>query len=134
MMLPVRHPRFWLLIGWALVVGAITVCLLPGQKLPKVGIGDKFEHVLLYLILTVWFTGVYPRSRYVVIALSLLAMGISIEFVQGAMHLGRTSDVRDVFANSAGIVAGVILSLAGLGGWAQRIDGWTRDRESVRSD
>jgi VanZ family protein len=64
----------------------------------------------------------------------LLAMGIAIEFAQGAMHLGRSADVKDVLANSIGIVIGLILSFAGLGRWAQWIDSWTRARESASFD
>jgi glycopeptide antibiotics resistance protein len=76
--------------------------------------------------MTVWFAGIYPRSRYALIALGLFLMGIVIEWVQGAMNLGRESDLRDVLANSVGIVAGLTLALAWLGGWAQRLESWTR--------
>lgn len=122
------------MIGWALIIIAIVVCLLPGQALPKTGVSDKFEHSLLYAFLTVWFAGLYPRSRYVVIAVGLFLMGAGIELAQEAMHLGRFGDIRDVVANTVGIVIGVTLALAGLGGWAQWIDGWARGRELTRTD
>jgi len=97
--------------------------LLPGNDIPNVpGMNDKSLHIVGYLALTLWFTGIYPRSRYVVIAVLLLLMGILVEFLQGAMHLGRFAEVRDVYADAAGIAAGVILALLLLGGWAQRIE------------
>ncbi|HKE94491.1 MAG TPA: VanZ family protein [Povalibacter sp.] len=133
-MLGVRHGRFWLVIGWLLIIVAFVVCLLPGKDLPEVQLSDKYEHTILYLILTLWFTGLYPRSRYAVIATALFVMGVTIEIAQGAMHLGRTADVHDVMANTAGILIGLMLALAGLGGWAQWIDGWTRGRAPAPID
>lgn len=133
-MLPVRHPRSWLVIGWGLIIAAIIVCLLPGKSLPETGVSDKFEHFALYAFLMVWFAGLYPRNRYFLIAGALLVLGIAIEVAQGAMHLGRTGDVRDVMANGIGIAIGLVLAFAGLGGWAQWIDGWTRGREAASTD
>lgn len=122
-MLPVRHPRWWLVIGWMLIALSILVCLLPGNKLPNTGANDKVAHSLVYALLMLWFAGIYPRSRYVLIAFGLFLMGVAIEWAQGAMHLGRVSDTRDVIANSGGIILGLIIALLGLGGWAQLIDG-----------
>jgi glycopeptide antibiotics resistance protein len=53
-------------------------------------------------------------------------MGVAIEFAQGAMPLGREADIRDVGANSLGIVIALMLALAGIGGWAQKIEAWAR--------
>jgi VanZ family protein len=129
MLLPLRHSRGWLVVGWLLVVIATILSLMPGSSLPRVPLGaDKVEHAVCYAGLTLWFTGIYPRSRYVTIAIALLAMGIAIEWAQGAMHLGRSRDVRDVIANSAGIGAGIVLALVWLGGWAQRLEEWMRER------
>ncbi len=133
-MLPVRHPRSWLLAGWALIIAAIVVCLMPGRSLPETGVSDKFEHMLLYAGLMVWFGGLYPRNRYWLIALLLFVMGVAIEIAQETMNLGRTGDVRDVVANTTGVIIGLVFSVAGLGGWAQWIDGWTRRREPARTD
>ena len=121
-MLPLRYPRLWLTLGWTAVVFAIVVSLAPISQLPQPGVSDKTEHFVAYLLLTLWFAGIYPRSRYWIIAIGLCVMGVLIEFAQGAMHYGRQADIMDVFANSSGIVAGLLLSLLLLGGWAQRIE------------
>jgi VanZ family protein len=133
-MLPVRHPRLWLVIGWVLIALAVFVCLLPAASVPNTGVNDKFEHSSVYAFLALWFAGIYPRSRYVVIGLGLFAMGVAIEWAQGAMHMGRQSDYRDVIANSVGIAAGLVLAALWLGGWAERIDGWTRGRETINRE
>jgi VanZ family protein len=121
-MLPLRFPRLWLALGWAAVVFAIVVCLLPMNELPNLNANDKTEHFTAYLLLSLWFAGIYPRTRYGIIAIGLLVLGILIEFAQGAMHLGRQADALDVVANSTGIAAGLTLCWLGLGGWAQWVE------------
>jgi glycopeptide antibiotics resistance protein len=77
-------------------------------------------------VLSLWFAGIYPRARYPAIAVGLLVMGIVIEGLQGAMHLGRQADLIDVYANTIGIVSGLVLALIWLGGWAQRVEALSR--------
>lgn len=127
MLLALRHPRVWLVSGWTLVILAIIASLVPSHDLPTLGgISDKWEHVVGYGVLTLWFAGMYPKSHYPMIGFALLVMGIVIEGLQGAMHVGREADLRDVYANTLGVVCGLTLALAWLGGWAQRVEGWTR--------
>jgi VanZ family protein len=127
MLLALRHPRLWLASGWILIVLSVIASIVPAHDLPTLGgISDKVEHVVGYFVLALWFAGIYPRSRYPMIGIALLVMGIVIEGVQGAMHVGRQADLRDVYANSVGIVCGLTLALVWLGGWAQRVEAWTK--------
>jgi VanZ family protein len=127
MLLALRHPRLWLVSGWILVVLAVIVSIVPSSELPQVGgISDKLEHAVAYSALALWFAGIYPKSRYPLIGVGLLVMGIVIEGLQGAMNLGRQADMRDVYANTLGIVSGLLLALIWLGGWAQRVESWTK--------
>jgi VanZ family protein len=127
MLLALRHPRLWLVCGWLLIVGAFIASLVPQQDLPRLGgISDKLEHIVGYGVLALWFAGIYPRTRYPAIGVALLAMGILIEGLQGAMRLGRQADLRDVYANSIGILCGLALALIWLGGWAMRVEALAR--------
>jgi VanZ family protein len=121
-MLQLRYPRLWLALGWAAVAFAVVVCLVPMSKLPSANVGDKTEHFATYLLLSLWFAGIYPKARYGIIAAGLCLLGVLIEFAQGAMHLGRHADAMDVVANGTGIVAGLALCWIGLGGWAQWVE------------
>ena len=127
-MLPaLRHPRLWLVSGWILVVLSAIVSIMPLSEMPKMGgISDKLEHAVAYSALALLFAGIYPKSRYPLIGVALLVMGIVIEGLQGAMNLGRKADMRDVYANTLGIVCGLLLALIWLGGWAQRVESWTK--------
>lgn len=117
----------WLLLGWIFIALAVIANLMPSYRLPQPpGVNDKVEHMAGYALLALWFAGIYPRSRYVVIALGLFIMGLCIEWAQNAMHWGRQGDLRDVVANCVGIAAGLTLSFLWLGGWAQRVEGWTK--------
>lgn len=127
MLLVLRHPRLWLVLGWMLIGLAIVVSLMPSDRLPQPpGINDKMEHLVAYALLSLWFAGIYPRSRYAIIAIGLFVMGIAIEWAQGTMDLGRSADFRDVIANTAGIAIGLGMAFMRLGGWAQRVEAWTR--------
>jgi VanZ family protein len=129
MLLALRHPRLWLVSGWILIVLATIASIVPSEELPKLGgVSDKIEHVAGYAVLALWFAGIYPRSRYPLIGVGLLVMGIVIEGLQGAMKLGRQADLHDVYANAIGVVCGLMLALAWLGGWAQRVEALTRKR------
>jgi VanZ family protein len=122
-MLPLRFPRLWLGLGWLAVTLAIVACLVPMSKLPQPpSLSDKSEHILGYVLLSCWFAGIYPRSRYWIIGILLASMGVLIEFAQGAMHYGRQADPYDVLANCTGILIGLLLSRLFLGGWAQRVE------------
>lgn len=126
MRLLLRHPWVWLGLGWLFIACAVIASLMPGQKLPHTGLSDKVEHALAYTLLTLWFTGVYPRSSYPRIGLGMLALGVAIEVAQGAMPFGRQMDVLDIVANSLGIALGLVIALIGAGGWAQRVEAWAR--------
>ncbi|HYM34885.1 MAG TPA: VanZ family protein [Steroidobacteraceae bacterium] len=128
MLLPLRFPRLWLTLGWVFVALALYFCLAPSGIPGTQRVNDKFMHVMGYLLLTHWFTGIYPRSRYVAIALLFSIMGIAVEILQGAMHMGRHAELRDVYADEVGIAIGIVLSLTLLGGWMQRVETWIAPR------
>jgi VanZ family protein len=122
MMLPLRFRRTWLVCGWALVLLALYGSLTSNGTIAHAGINDKIMHAGTYATLSLWFAGIYPRSRYVLIAIGLFLMGISAEFLQGWMHAGRTKDLFDVMANTIGILVGLALATWWIGGWAERLE------------
>ncbi|MBC7984215.1 MAG: VanZ family protein [Candidatus Obscuribacterales bacterium] len=128
MTLLLRYPRLWVTLGWTFVIAAVTVSLLPGRTVMSVSYNDKVAHTVAYVLLTLWFTGIYPRSRYALIASGLFILGVAVEFAQDWMQLGRQRDFADVIANSTGITVGIALALTILGGWMQKVEGWLSSR------
>ena len=90
---------------------------------------DKWLHGFTFLFLTVWFTGQYARRAYWRVIVGLTLFGVFIEFCQRFLTY-RTSDPADVAANVAGIVLGLAIALAGLGGWSLRVESWLMARRA----
>ena len=120
-MLPLRFPKFWSVLGWLLVGGVVVGSLIPGPAVPSLSLSDKVMHAGAYFILMVWFAGFYRRGLYLTIALVLLAFGIGLDALQ-LLTETRSFDLYDVAMNSAGVAAGLALSLLLLGGWCQRVE------------
>ena len=123
-MLPLRHRRFWIALSAVLVASVVYGSLKPHLDLPVPAGFDKVEHFSAYFALAVWFTGIHDRAGYARVAAGLLALGASMEVLQGLMHMGRTADFLDMAANTAGVVAGLALALCCTGGWARRVEAW----------
>lgn len=99
------RPLFWLLTALALVMA-----LLPKPpKLPIDRFGDKFEHMLAFLVLTVVAQLSWPNASRLWIAVRLSLLGALIEFLQAIPSLHRDSDWRDWIADSLAIVAAVAI-------------------------
>lgn len=120
-MLPLRYPRVWLALGWLLVLSVAIASLVPASVLRAITVNDKIEHAGSYFLLMIWFAGLYRRSRHPWIALSLLVLGIALEVLQLGTTT-RTFDVRDMLADAAGILLGLMLSMWLLEGWCQRLE------------
>lgn len=121
-MLPLRYPAVWIGLGWLLVLGVIAGSLLPGHALPTTfGAPDKIKHALAYFLLTVWFAGLYPRSRHFAIGVALFGLGLALDMLQG-LTVTRSFEWLDIASNVAGIAAGIALSAWLLEGWCQRLE------------
>lgn len=130
-MLSLPHGRVLLIVGWLLVILTIAGSLSPA--LPKMGvsISDKLMHFASYFALTLWFAGLYPRSRLWIIAVAFFLMGAALEVLQGALSATRVTDVIDLGANTLGIIVAAALALLGLSAWTIRLEAWLT-RRAVR--
>lgn len=120
-MLPLRYAWAWRLAGWLGVVTSLVVSLWPGGVPLPIDVWDKIEHSSGYLLLALWFLGLYPRDRYPRVAFACFLFGVLIELLQGLTPT-RSMDPADVAANAVGIAFALGLAYAGLGGWAARIE------------
>jgi VanZ family protein len=118
---PLRYPWVWWTLGWLLVAGVTVGSLVPGSLVSGFSPSDKLLHAGSYLILMVWFSGLYRRERHIVIALLLLVFGFLLDLAQGASS-SRVFDMRDVAANAGGILFGLLLARFVFAGWCQRVE------------
>jgi hypothetical protein len=122
--LPLRYPKFWLVLGWALVGGVCLGSVLPAgalEVLDDLDLSDEALHAGSYFLLMVWFAGLYDRRYHPLIALTLLGLGFALELLQGRLGY-RDFDLFDMLANGAGIAAGMALSVWLFEGWCQRVE------------
>lgn len=120
-MLPLRLAPVWAACGYAGVLAAVALSLWPGGVPLPVPVWDKIQHGAGYALLTLWFTGLYPRDRYLRIGLACFLLGAAIEALQGLTPT-RAMDPRDLVANSVGIGAALALAYLVFGGWAMRVE------------
>lgn len=96
----------WLLVGWALILLVTIVSLTPKPLEISLQFGDKIGHTLAYFALMGWFSQVEPRHFR--LALAFLAMGASLEIIQGLTGY-RDASLLDMLANSLGVGLGWIV-------------------------
>ena len=104
-----------------LVAGTVVLSLMPSPPTTEVTIDDKLLHGITYFVLATWFTGIYRPERYAMVGAALLALGAVIELLQAAGG-ERLGEWFDLLANLTGILLGLGLARAGLGGWCLRVE------------
>ncbi|HMB42473.1 MAG TPA: VanZ family protein [Luteimonas sp.] len=106
-------PKLWLgiwIFGWLL---CIVLSLGPPPPIPSdVPDGDKIGHTLAYFVLSTWAVMIFrTRDAWLRCAAALMALGIAIEFAQGALTTNRTADPYDALADALGILLGLGVAL-----------------------
>lgn len=133
-MLPLQHVRLWRRLSVILLVIVLIAALSPAfwfdtkiEALSWFQHTDKWLHGLTFATLAVWFAGLFDRTVYWRVAAGLMAFGLGIEACQLLVGY-RMADWIDAVANLIGIIAGLTVAVAGLGGWALRIEAWYAGR------
>ena len=115
-----RRP-LWLAAGYGFVALVVWLSLTP-QPLQVPDVGFKLGHVLAYAWLMFWFAPlVAPGRGRTVVALSLVALGIALEFAQD-LTPHRTFSVLDMRDDGIGVIAGWLCALTPLGRIVPAID------------
>lgn len=70
-----------------------------------------------------WFSQIYPKSKYGLLAGSFIALGILMEILQVQLDT-RSGEVWDVAANSLGTVLSWGLALMGMNTLLHQFEDW----------
>jgi len=119
---PFRRPALWLGL-WGLAIAiVVTLSLTPPPPFPDLPSGtDKLEHALSYGLLAAGAVQIFLRRRSQWLAgLGLIAMGVGLEFAQGAFTTDRMQDPWDALANSVGVVLGLATGFTPMREWLLR--------------
>lgn len=130
-----KYSRFWHTASIVLLALVLVATMVPAawffsdeaSAISWLAHADKWLHGLTFLVLAVWFAGQYRVRSYWRVFVGLLAFGLLIELCQMTVAY-RTSDWIDIGANTAGIIAGLAVASAGLGGWCLRVEAWRMAR------
>ena len=136
-MLPLRYARLWRVLSAILLLFALAAALAPSswfdtktEALSWFEHADKWLHGLTFLGLTVWFSGLVARRAWGRMAVGLFLFGLLIEACQ--LLLGyRMAEWVDLGADTLGILLGMAIAAAGLGGWGLRIEEWYSGRTAI---
>lgn len=130
-MLLLRYALRWQVVSAMLLLVVLASAVMPAIWLwpDRVRIVswldhiDKWAHLLTFAFLAVWFAGQYRRRSYWRIAAGLVGFGILIELCQRLVGY-RSAEWLDIGADVIGVAIGLLIGLAGAGGWSQRFENW----------
>ena len=133
-MLPLRYAHRWQLAGIVILSLVFASALIPSiwpddrQFQPWLVDADKLMHTVTFVFLAVWFSGQFRPRSYWRIGAGLIAFGALIELAQRFISY-RSAEWLDLVADTLGIVVGLLIATAGLGGWSLRLEHWCAHRE-----
>jgi len=136
-MLPLRYARHWRVASVLLLLFVLALTMMPAvwfwpdraEFIAWFIDFDKWLHGGTFVFLAVWFAGQYRAGSYWRIGIGLILFGVMIEGCQRLVTY-RSADVFDIVADAAGIIVGLTIAMAGIGGWSLRVEDWYRSRKA----
>ena len=117
-----RWRVLWLALGWAIAAAIVWLSLMPSPPSLDVALSDKISHLAAYAGLMFWFCQLYASRRARAgFALAFAALGIALEFIQGASGY-RSFELLDMVANALGLVTGWGAAALSGSGWLARVE------------
>jgi glycopeptide antibiotics resistance protein len=93
-----------------MVAAVVWLSVTPAPPKVDFAQSDKLGHFIAYGALMLWFAQLYRGTTRLLYAAGFIAMGIGLEFVQGALGY-RTFDTLDMYANALGVLLGWAIAL-----------------------
>ena len=128
-----RWPYRWGVLWGLMLAAVIATSLLPARDLPPTPFSgfDKVEHFLAYAVLSAYAVMLFARVRtQALVAAGLIALGVGLEFAQGALTDSRMADSADALANALGALAGLLIAPTPLADWLLRLEARRSARDS----
>lgn len=124
-MLPLRYAARWRTASIILLILVLVLTLVPadwfwsdrGEFNTWFIHADKWLHGIAFVFLAIWFAGQYRPRSYWRIGIGLIFFGMLIEACQRLVTY-RSAEWFDIVADVAGITVGLVVAMAGLGGWS----------------
>ncbi len=111
MQIATLYRRFRVHLFWIATAFTYGAAIMPMEKAPSIGAGDKFDHMAAFLALTLLARSAYWARPGAILGIGLSAFGVLIELSQTIPILNRDASVADWVADSLAIVLGLGLSI-----------------------
>lgn len=122
--------RLWITTILVLVALIVAASLSPGPVITSQSFSDKTAHFLAYFFLALLGSGITTPARLRRTLLKCFLLGAALEIAQELLTDHRTADMRDLAANTAGILAAWLIAAQGRSGWGLRAFAWVSRRRT----
>lgn len=97
----------WLAIVWTVIM--LIGCLTPHSELPDelVNWNDKAQHIAIFALFALLWR--LAGLKLATVAIAGIVFGALIEVLQYVLPINRSADWVDLFADSIGVVLGLLL-------------------------
>ena len=92
---------------WITIIAVYILAMLPQESAPTLGWGDKGNHILAFVVMSILLILSYRISLYRV-AILMVVYGVWIEISQYFTPT-RSADYRDVVADSIGVAIAILI-------------------------
>ena len=104
------------------MVLVLVFALVPMDEVPGLDVlSDKTLHFFVFMLLMLWFSGVFRLRVTPLVAVGLAGFGVLIELLQAQVPY-RSAELADALFDFGGIATGWLFAIAGLSGWIRWVE------------
>ena len=126
-MIFLRFNRIWKTVNFFILFLVTIIMLAPptwfvfGDISKSFFLNDKFLHMCVFFIMTIWLSGQYTFDSFKKIGFLLFLFGAFIEIIQFVLPY-RNAELLDLLANLLGIFIAIVVANLGYFGWLLKLE------------
>ena len=126
-MIFLRFNRIWKTVNFFILFLITIIMLAPPTWFFSADISksfflnDKFLHMCIFFIMTIWLSGQYTFDSFKKIGFLLFLFGAIIEIIQFVLPY-RNGELLDLLANLLGIFIAIVVANLGYFGWLLKLE------------
>ena len=126
-MIFLRFNRIWKTVNFFIFFLVTVIMLAPPTWFASAYISksfflnDKFIHMCVFFIMTIWLSGQYTFDSFKKIGFLLFLFGAFIEIIQFVLPY-RNGELLDLLANLLGIFIAIVVANLGYFGWLLKLE------------
>ena len=126
-MIFLRFNKIWKTVNFFILFLVTVIMLAPLTWFASAGISksfflnDKFLHMCIFFIITIWLSGQYTFDSFKKIGFLLFLFGAFMETIQFVLPY-RNAELLDLLANLLGIFIAIVVANLGYFGWLLKLE------------